>query len=169
MKFNADLANLAYQNILDNAPRFQIVLFEGGLVSPTELNNNFNSGATSPVLNNLPGVISLCNGRGGKVVAVAEVTRSLFPAMNTAPAMNVNLQFKQVPLTVVNAGSPTWYLMMVRNAAVGYNAAGLSWFNFTGSVSIYGGGGDMEVEDLFTSLNTSKRVVNIRFRQRLPL
>lgn len=169
MKFNADLANLIYQNPLDNATRFQMILFQGGRVSPAELSANFNAAAGSPVLNNMPAVISLCTGRGGKVVAVAEVTKSLFPAMNTAPAFNINFQYSKVPLTVVSAGTPDWYLAITRPTAIAYNAAGLCLFNYTGTVSAYGGGGDMEVENGSVVLTSSKRVVNVRMRQGIVL
>lgn len=165
MKFNVDVANLAYQNILDNATRFQLILFQGGRVTPAELAANFNQSATSPVLNNMATVITTVTSRGGKVVAVADVTRSLFPAMNTAPALNVGFQYSKVPLTVVNAGGPDWYLAITRNAAVAYSANGLCFFNITGTVSVYGGGGDMEVEDTEITLSSTKRVMNIRLRQ----
>lgn len=168
MKFNTDLANLAYQNILDNATRFQMLLIQGGNITPAELAANFNQGSTSPILNNMATVISTITARGGKVVAVAEVTRSLFPAMNTAPAMNINFQYSKVPLTVVNAGSPDWYLAINRTAAVAYTANGLCFFNSTGTVSAYGGGGDVEVEDTNVTLSTTKRVMNVRLRQRIP-
>lgn len=168
MKFNTDVANLAYQNILDNATRFQLILFQGGRITPAELAANFNLATQSPVLNNMATVITTVTSRGGKVIAVAEVTRSLFPAMNTAPALNVNFQYSKVPLTIVNAGNPDWYLAISRNGAVAYNVNGLCFFNFTGTVSVYGGGGDMEVEDTAVTLSSTKRIVNVRLRQVVP-
>lgn len=169
MKYNAEVANLLYQSYLglSNVNRFQLVLIEGGEITANELRTNFNTSVAQPFLGLFATLYTTIGNRGGRVIGVIDLPKNANPIIGSGPNFNLNYQTGRVAVSVINSGTPNWFLLYDRTTNVNYNQNGNSVFAVRGTITDDSGDGDMIVDNPYMNVGSTYRVLNIRFRQRL--
>jgi hypothetical protein len=166
MKMNVAASNLMFQRNLSSpvALKYQIIFVQGFTHTALELENNFNN-VVGGTLTNINTLITQIAGRGGKVVAFAELLPNTDPVLKNNFVNLLDFNWSKLNPTIIASGTPDWFLIYVRNSNVAYNAAGPCVWSVYGTITNFSGNGDLKVGNRNMLLGQMYSMGNFRLKR----
>lgn len=165
MKLNAAAKSLIYQRSMlpTTGFRYHMIMVRGDTHTAAEISANFNQ--ANSLFSSIATLITQIAARSGSVIAFAELLATVDPAMTNTPNALLHFDFSKIVPTVINSGSPDWFLIYPSLVSVNYNANGVRTFLMKGTITEFGGGGDLVVRDRAMVIGQARALTDLKVRQ----